>query len=781
MICAIGNTVEESWRNALGSVSGIHRTTTVDTEGCYADLAAEVRCDTLGEIDPGDEFDRASKLCITAAKEAMADAGFGRFSDDGRVSVIIGSCVGGAVSIEHYHQHGRDRRDILKMPIAPIASQVAEFCGAGGVVTNVANACAAGTISVAYACDLIRAGRADVVVAGGADSFASIPYSGFLSLHALDENRCSPFNHCTGITLGEGAGIVVVESYAHAKARNARVYCEVLGAGITSDAHHITAPREDGLCQIEAIRRAISNSGIEPKDIGYVNGHGTGTAKNDNAEFLSLHTVFDGTGADLSVSSTKAMTGHCLGAAGAIEAVFSIKALTTDTVLPTLGYSDEDKAALREKAGALDFVQNVPHGKKLDCVMSNSFAFGGNNASIVFSKGAGDVRCGDGKADIAVTGIGIVCALGNSKEAYVGAVKAGAKADAAGMRSKIAQGDYDELGVKMAFSRKLDNFSQLQVVSGLRALKDGKFAVTEGNAKDIGCIVGTSEGALGSTYDFEELIAEKGNAKGSAFKFPNTVYNAAGGYLSICSGMKGYSVTVTSGPLSGLTSIAYAVNVIREGQEKAMLATGNDENIPIIEGLFDALGFVSRDGAIPHGSASSGFTMGDGSASLLLELDGEAKARGAEAYCRVLGCGSGRKNAKFGTLKGTEPALETAINEALSDAGISASDVGAVFGFANGMDAVDSIERGAMAKLLPGVPVVSVKARTGEGRAGSAALAAAHAALMLHGDIGSDEAVSFSADGRATRTTADGGSLKYALVTSFATGGSYSAVVLGKE
>jgi len=386
MICAIGNSVEESWKNALASVSGIKNTTTVDTENCYATLSAEVNCDSLDDVDSPQAKDRASKLCLKAAKEALADSGLAKFNDDPRVSVIIGSCVGGAVSIEHYYKNGKDKNDILKMPIAPIAADVAELSGAGGIVTNVANACAAGTISVAYACDLIRAGKADVVIAGGADSFASIPYSGFLSLHALDENGCSPFNRCTGITLGEGAGIVIVESYAHAKARNAKTYCEVLGAGITADAHHITAPREDGLCQIEAINRAIKNSGLTKKDIGYVNGHGTGTAKNDNAEFLSLHAVFDGENDNLSASSTKAMTGHCLGAAGAIEAVFSIKALTTNTVLPTLGYSDEDKEKLKEKAGKIEFVQNVPHEKELTAVMSNSFAFGGNNASIIFSK-----------------------------------------------------------------------------------------------------------------------------------------------------------------------------------------------------------------------------------------------------------------------------------------------------------------------------------------------------------------------------------------------------------
>ena len=784
IICAIGNDVKETWKNALDSVSGIHKTTSVDTTNCYADLAAEVKCDTLDDIDFPEEKDRVSKLCIKATKEALGDAGLDDFNDNQRVSVIIGSCVGGVLSVENYHVNGRNVSDIPKMPIAPIASQVAEFCHAGGVVTNIGNACAAGTISIAYACDLIRAGKADVVIAGGADSFAAVPYAGFLSLHALDENGCSPFNHCKGITLGEGAGIVIVESYEHAKARGAKQYCEVLGASVTSDAHHITAPREDGLCQIEAINRAIQNSGIKKSDIGYVNGHGTGTAKNDNAEFLSLHTVFDEENPNLSASSTKVMTGHCLGAAGAIEAVFSVKALTTNTVLPTLNYSPEDSESLKEKARNLDFVQNKPRSKELNSVMSNNFAFGGTNASIIFSKQQGNVSSQSARdKKIAVTGIGIVNPLGNSKEAYLASIKAGFKPESASIRSTITEADYNELGVKMAFYRKLDNLSQLQTVSGMRALKDAELAVTEENAKKIGIIVGTSEGALSSTYDFEELIAASGNSKGSAFKFPHTVYNAAGGYLSICSGIKGYGVTVTSGPVSGLTSIAYSMNVIRDGQESVMMAAGTDENLPIITEFFQKMHFAADSVVAPY-SNSNGFVVGDGSTSIILETEEYAKARGAKIYAYALGYGNGRKNVKFGKLENSGEALDFAINDALKDAGVSIDEIDAVFGFANGFNVVDSIEKESYIRVfgdrISSIPVVQVKERTGEGRAGSTTLAAAHAALMLGGELTQDDAYFIGKDGKTEKKSVESKNLRKVLVTSFATGGSYSAVVLGK-
>jgi 3-oxoacyl-[acyl-carrier-protein] synthase II len=330
----------------------------------------------------------------------------------------------------------------------------------------------------------------------------------------------------------------------------------------------------------------------------------------------------------------------------------------------------------------------------------------------------------------------------------------------------------------MAFYRKLDNFSQLQVVTGMRALKDAKLSVTEENAKDIGNIVGTSEGALGSTYDFEELIGEKGNAKGSAFKFPNTVYNAAGGYLSICSGLKGYSVTVTSGPVSGLTSIAYSMNVIKEGQEKIMLATGNDENIPILDNLFNELGYKAKSVAAPY-SGADGFVLGDASTSLVLEDDANAKERGATVYAHILGYGNGRKNVRFGQLSGTEEALEKAIADALADSGVKADEIDVVYGFANGMKVVDDIEKTVLSKCFGEKPVIAIKERVGEGRAGTATLQVAHASLMLHGDIESDNAYVFS-NGSVSRKTVESSGLKKALVISYALGGSYTAVVLGK-
>ncbi|MCR5231668.1 MAG: beta-ketoacyl-[acyl-carrier-protein] synthase family protein [Acholeplasmatales bacterium] len=781
VINAIGNNVEESWNNALKGVSGIKNTNTVDTKDCYATLAAEVNYKELDSIPNTEKMDRVSKLCIKATLEALEDAKLKDFSGSERVSVIMGSCVGGAVSIDHYYRTDKNKDDVLKMPISAVAANVAHYVHAGGVVTNIGNACAAGTISIAYACDLIRAGKADVVIAGGADAFASVPYAGFLALHALDSNPCSPFNHCSGITLGEGSGAVIVESYEHAKARGAKAYCEVLGSGVSSDAHHITAPREDGEGQMNAINWAINTSGVKKNEIGYINAHGTGTAKNDNAEFLSLHTVFDGENDNLSVSSTKAMVGHCLGAAGAIEAVFSIKALTENKVPATLGYSDEDLVTLKDKAGKIDFIPNNSHDKNLDTVMSNSFAFGGNNASIIFSKKEGDVNTKNDCGKVYVTGLGMVTPLASGKANYVNAINNGVSIDNENPRSNASVEDYVEFGLKPLY-RKHDNLSHLQVVSGMQALKDANITVTDDNATDIGIVVGSSEGALGTCLEFTENIVEKGCANGSAFKFPNTVYNAAGGYLSICSGIKGYNVTVTNGNQSGLQSVAYATNIIRQGKENYVLATGTDENIDYIKEVFTKLDYVADEVVKPF-AGSDKFTLSDGSITVVLENDKNAKARGAKKYAEVLGYGMATKAVEYGKLSGTNDALKKAIELALEDANLTLADIDTVSGFACGMNKVDTIELDVLNDLfgdnLSNINLLEVKDHVGEARAAAASLSLAHASLMLAGEIESDNGYKFT-NGSVQQAKVLAKDMKNVLCISYAIGGTYTAVIITK-
>ena len=638
LICAVGNDVETCWKNACEGNTGIREVTGVSTEGCVSHVGAEVRCETL----PSPEYDRSVRLCLKAAQEALADSGLSA-SDLQETGVILGSCVGGAASIDHYYtgrlQGEEHREDILKMSASSIACNVAHVLGAAGETANIVNACAAGTMSVAFACDLIRAGRGKVFLAGGTDAFSSLAYAGFNALHALSAGPCSPLNHSDGITLGEGAGVLVVEEYEHALARGAKIYCEVAGYGVSSDAFHITAPHPQGEGQMSALRRAMCSGGTKPEEIGYINAHGTGTAKNDAAEFLSLHTLFDGL--TPSVSSTKSMTGHCLGAAGAIEAVLSVKALTENAVLPTTGYGPEDLPALAEKAGTLDCVVNSGRKKTLKNVMSNSFAFGGTNASIVFSKEKHEAAAPQ-KERIAVTGLGKLA--GNSVE--------------------LTPEGFAARNVKLGFYRKLDRFSQMQILSGVDAIRDAGLCIDAETAPMVGSVIGTADGPMAEIAAFQQTVCEKGPAAGSAFSFPNTVYNAAGGHLSILTGLKGYCATIANGAQAGLQAVTAACDLLQNGTADVILTSGTDE--------------ISQDVAALYQTLGRGENLGEGSVTAVLETVRHAQARGARIYAEILGCATRHEPAAYGA-ETTQKLLERTLRAACAEAGIEQAQLGKTF------------------------------------------------------------------------------------------------------
>lgn len=763
LICALGDSVSECWENAVNGISGIRDVTVISTEGCYAKKGA-VNDTPNGELSE-ENFDRSSLLCIKAADEALRDAAITDYKGS-PIGVIVGNCVGGAASIDSYFtavkEKGEDnvsKEEILKMPASAIANNVSSHFGLKGVTANIVNACAAGTISLGYACDLIRSGEADIFLAGGSDAFTSLAFAGFNALHALDPMACSPFNHSSGITLGEGAGMLVIESYERAVQRGAKIYCEILGSGVSSDAHHITAPRPDGEGQMSAIRRAISNSGLKPGDIDYINAHGTGTAKNDEAEFLSLHTIFDGENDHLSVSSTKSMTGHCLGAAGSIEAVFAVKAVKEGIVPPTIGYTAEDKEQLAEKAGKIDFTPNDGRKKPLNYVMSNSFAFGGNNASIIFAREPKEIPESRCDQPVYITGLGIVSSFAEGSDNSVSA--------------QLTSEDYKAHDIKMAFYRKLDRFSQLQLVSGVKALADAGFKADPGNENDIGIIIGTSDGPMTEIVNFQKNVIENGTSGGSAFSFPNTVYNAAGGYFSIFSGIKGYNVTVANGWQAGLQSVCYAYNVIRNCEESVMVAAGTDENTDVTAYLYGKYGVMSSDK--PY-SGGKGFMLGEGSVSIVLETKEYAERTGAKKYAEIAGCGMCHGGGDFSEAKVDAEAMKKAIETACRNAGIFLEQIDFVSGFGCGINDIDMGELEVYRDFF-GVnkPILSVKAATGDARAASSAMALAQAAVVLSGGDAVGQWYRITESGAETSKAVKG---KYALAVGMGAGGSYSAVVI---
>lgn len=398
-VSPIGNSVEELWQGIRTHRCGIDAITHFDTADYKVKLAAEVK-----DLDMEQYFskrdlkfnDRFTQFARIAAKQAMLDSGLDVHKENmERFGVIIGSGIGGIATIEQAQKNMESRGPsrvspfFIPMTLANLAAgTVAIDWGAKGHCSCVVTACAAASNAIGEAFHKIRAGQEDIILAGGSEAaITPLAIAGFMSMRALyegeDKARASiPFDkERKGFVMGEGAGILVLEEYEHAKARGAHIYGEIVGYGATCDAYHITAPAPDGSGGAKAMIQAIEDAGIEKEQIGYINAHGTSTPLNDHTETAAVKLAFGEHAHHLAMSSTKSNTGHLLGASGAIEAIITIKALQEGYIPATIHYEQADEEC------DLDIVANEGRAASLAYAMSNSLGFGGHNASLVFAKG----------------------------------------------------------------------------------------------------------------------------------------------------------------------------------------------------------------------------------------------------------------------------------------------------------------------------------------------------------------------------------------------------------
>lgn len=394
----IGHNVEETWKSIEEGRCGIAPISLFDTKGMKVTLAGEVKdFDVTKYIDKKEakKMDRFIQMGMIASKEAMLDSGLDINNiDSHRFGVIVSSGIGGLGSIEKNYQTGEKRGFdrvspfFIPMTISNLAAGlIAIAYHAQGLCTCPVTACAGGTNAIGDAFRNIRDGYQDVMIAGGCEaSVTPLGIGGFTSMKALsdatDPNRASiPFDkERNGFVMGEGAGILILEELEHALKRGAHIYGEMTGYGVSCDAHHITAPLPNGEGGAYAMQNALDDAGISYDVIDYINAHGTSTHLNDLCETEAIKSVFKEHAYKLAVSSTKGHTGHCLGAAGGIEAVLSVLALKHDFIPPTLNYQVKDEEC------DLNVVPNIGVKKDLHYVMSNSLGFGGHNASIIFKE-----------------------------------------------------------------------------------------------------------------------------------------------------------------------------------------------------------------------------------------------------------------------------------------------------------------------------------------------------------------------------------------------------------
>lgn len=397
-ITPIGKNVKENWESILNKKCGIDEITLINTDNFKTKLAGEVKnynYEDYFDFKTAKRLDRCSQFAIIAAREAFKDSGLTKENSDfDRIGVFVSSGIGGLITIQEQCEinttKGNKRVSPMFIPMGIVnmpAGNISIDLGVKGESMAIVTACASSTHAIGEAYKTIKYGSEDAIIAGGTEaSICETGIAGFENMKALssatDKNRASiPFDkERSGFVMGEGAGMLVLEEYEHAVKRGAKIYAEVIGFGASSDAYHITSPDPEGNGGARAILRALEDSKIKPEEVDYINAHGTSTHLNDSTETMAIKKALGEASKKVMISSTKSNTGHLLGAAGAVEAIFSVKAIEEGKVPPTINYKEKDEEC------DLDIVPNEVRDADLNIVMSNSLGFGGHNATIVLKK-----------------------------------------------------------------------------------------------------------------------------------------------------------------------------------------------------------------------------------------------------------------------------------------------------------------------------------------------------------------------------------------------------------
>ena len=395
VISPIGNKKDVFWNALISGTSGVSEVTSFDTSVFKVHRGCFVKNFNYSDyINNGSDMEvgKGSQFAIAAAKLAIEDSKVGLNNiDPERTGVSIGTTAGEIQILEKVNyirfEKGEDSVDPVlfeRHPCVNMPSNISIEFGFKGPSTIIPTACAAGNYAIGYACDLIKLGRADVMLAGGSDPFSKVAFVGFSRLNAIAPDICQPFDKDRkGLLVGEGAGMLVLESLEGALARNANIYAEILGYGLSCDGYHITIPHPEGNGVTSAMEKALKSARIKPEDVQHISAHGTGTMANDKAETISIKKVFGEHSNKLAISSIKSMLGHTMGAASAIEAIACALAIKEGVVPPTINYKTKDPEC------DLDFVPNVKREMQVDIAMNNAYAFGGNNSSLILKKFTG--------------------------------------------------------------------------------------------------------------------------------------------------------------------------------------------------------------------------------------------------------------------------------------------------------------------------------------------------------------------------------------------------------
>ncbi|MFE3224215.1 beta-ketoacyl synthase N-terminal-like domain-containing protein [Nocardia sp. NPDC059228] len=713
-ITAHGVGAEELWQRVRGGEVAIRPLRELAVPGLAGAIGGEILdpprpkydyLTPLGLTDPEPAVDYA----LIAAEEAMAGAGLGVLEDGApprpdalpahRWGVAFGSCNSGIRSAEKAVRRavaaGRsvdadglglgDDRHLLLVPPQFCAEALSAAFGLKGPVLSVNTACASSAHALAHAVEQIRADRADAMLVGGSDALTEMAYYGFTSVESLSTRPARPYSRDRdGLSLGAGAGMMVLAAAEVALAAGAPIIAEVLGYGMSADGYHATAPHPQGAGAARAIRAAIDTAGLAPEDVPYINGHGTGTPKNDAAESNAVRAALGEAASTVVLSSTKSMIGHLLGAAGAVEAIVTILGLRDEMVPPTAGFAATDPACGLDPA---------PEARALPMrvAASNNFAFAGANACVVYGRpGTARTDLDPVAADeVVVTGIGVLIGEASDADQLWDAWAGDTVTTEPHQGLRLARVGTDPgADIPAKARRRMDRLGQLAVATSQQALAAAGLTAHEG----VGVVVGTGIGPMSSISRFFEPTVLGGPTQGNPAIFPNTVFNAAAGQVAMALGAKGPTSTLTSGHAAGAAALGTAFDLLRAGRADAVLCTGADELSPYALDAYRGAGlFTGRHGR--------GFRLAEGSVTLLLERASAARQRGATPIAVLAGYATTSDALGIARWDPRGRGMERAMRDALAAAGVSPADLAAVWTAAAGLPVVDGPERRAIDRL----------------------------------------------------------------------------------
>lgn len=775
MMTAVGDTAEECWQSISEGKSGLTTVSVVPHEGLISTRAGQVRSK---QVDADDD-DRSLVLSRIALEEALTSAGlvFDSPYPTHRAGLAIGTSLGGARRGEAFHRQwisrGLRQADaglLRQYPLHATADYLAARFNLFGPRTVHSNACAAGSVAIANGLEYLRTDAADMVVVGGVDPLAYLSFGGFSCLGALSPRDCAPYSKSEGLTLGEGAGFLVLERVEAARSRNAPVLAVLSGYGLSADAHHPTAPDPRGRGALSAMMSALEMAGAAEKQIDYINGHGTGTPANDGGEKKILLHLGE---RDIPMSSTKSMIGHTLGAAGAVEAVTTVMALREQVLPPTVIPDDFD--------GEIEFdaVPRTGRQATLSLALSNSFAFGGNNSTLVFrSSASAEEQPAPAVRDVVITASAAMVGAAGSADAVADGLFSGIPLYG---NSSITIGEYgpfpignipesvQKAGINPSALRRLDALSKRSASVVGQLLKERSLSRVE--LQKTGLIFATGSGPMSTVEAFQRgLIAD---GVGNTRLFPNTVMNASAGHVALLHGLKGPTATFCAGSTSAVSALHFGQQLIASGSCDRVIVLSADEASPaLLAGYARIEGYLSTDKLRPF--ENSGRLYSGAAAAVLLEAADEAENR---TIGRILGFGFAGDDSGCGNVKQDPAAWRTAMAEAIRSARLDAVEIDVVIAAAVGRDQIDQLERRAISSLNLGRALVSApKAVLGDTQSSAALLGVQQALWMKSRGV-------TAAAHRLTESTAASRSLDMAkplrvLVNSMEVGGNYQSVLV---